>query len=112
MAVYAILDENSVVISVTVGKDPGESGHGQAYWEDYYRGKLTDPNGGVRKNYAGIGYSYDLELDAFVPPKPHPSWVLDHNTAQWTAPVPYPNDGGMYVWNEAIIDWSATSRNN
>lgn len=64
-----------------------------------------DQSKALRKNYAGIGYSYDANLDAFIPPKPYPSWVLDENTGLWNAPVPYPNDGNRYIWNEQTQQW-------
>jgi hypothetical protein len=64
------------------------------------------PDGpGMRKNYAGIGFAYDALLDAFIPPKPYPSWLLDTQTCLWDAPVPYPTDGKMYVWDEATLSW-------
>jgi hypothetical protein len=59
----------------------------------------------LRKNYAGIGYTYDLERDAFIPPKPYSSWVLNEDTCLWDAPVPYPEDGNMYEWNEEVLSW-------
>lgn len=64
-------------------------------------------NGGtpLRKNYAGIGFTYDKERDAFIPPKPFPSWVLDENTCLWNSPVPHPNDGKIYNWNESQGNW-------
>ena len=58
-----------------------------------------------RKNYAGIGYSYDQTRDAFIPPKPFPSWTLNETTCLWDAPVAYPNDGNMYQWNEETQTW-------
>lgn len=66
-------------------------------------------NGGtpLRKNYAGIGYSYDAQRDAFIPFKPYASWLLDDQTCLWKAPAPYPNDGGRYTWNEATQTWDA-----
>lgn len=66
-----------------------------------------EPDGGtpLRKNYAAIGYSYDRFLDAFIPPKPFPSWVLNENSCLWDAPIPYPNDGKAYVWDEASLSW-------
>jgi len=67
--------------------------------------KQTSYNGNIRKNYAGIGYAYDAAIDAFVPPKPYPSWVLNTNTAQWQAPIPMPTDGKMYSWDEATQSW-------
>lgn len=65
------------------------------------------PDGGValRKNYAGIGFAYDTLLDAFIPPKPYPSWLLDTQTCLWDAPVPYPTDGKPYVWDEESQTW-------
>ena len=65
------------------------------------------PDGGValRKNYAGIGFTYDPVLDAFIPPQPYPSWLLDTETCLWVPPVPYPNDGKMYEWDEATKSW-------
>ena len=64
-------------------------------------------NGGtpLRKNYAGIGYTYDAGRDAFIPPKPYSSWVLNEGTAQWEAPVPMPPDGKFYNWDEATVNW-------
>ena len=65
----------------------------------------TSYNGRIRKNYAGVGYKYDAERDAFIPPKPHESWILDENTCHWNAPIPYPSDGGLYGWNENTLSW-------
>lgn len=65
-----------------------------------------EPDGpGLRKNYAGIGYTYDPVLDAFIPPQPFPSWLLDTQTCLWNPPVPYPDDGKMYVWDEETLSW-------
>ena len=65
-----------------------------------------EPDGpGLRKNYAGIGYTYSAILDAFIPPKPYPSWLLDEDTCLWVAPVPYPAEGGPYVWDEENRAW-------
>ena len=66
-----------------------------------------DQTKSLRKNYAGIGYSYDLTLDAFIPPKPYPSWVLDEQTCLWNAPVPMPTEGGPYIWDETTQSWVA-----
>jgi hypothetical protein len=115
MAHYAILDENNVVTDVTVGKNEDELIDGQPVdWEAYYGGKRTSYNtvGGVhllggtpfRKNYAGIGYTYRQDIDAFVPPKPFASWLLNAQ-AQWEAPVAMPADGKMYSWNEDTVNW-------
>jgi hypothetical protein len=118
MAHYAFLDENNVVTEVIVGKDEGEEGRDWEQWYGEFRGqtcKRTSYNtiGGVhtkggipfRKNYAGIGYTYRADIDAFVPVKPFNSWVLNESTAQWEAPTPMPIDGKMYAWNEDSISW-------
>lgn len=65
----------------------------------------TSYNGNFRKNFAGIGFKYDPQLDAFIPPQPYPSWVLNTDTCQWAAPVPYPDDGGIYTWDEQTQSW-------
>lgn len=67
----------------------------------------TSYNANMRKNYAGVGYTYDSTLDAFIAPKPYDSWLLNTDTAQWEAPVPMPTDGAMYVWDEATQNWIA-----
>jgi hypothetical protein len=64
----------------------------------------------LRKNYAGIGYTYDRERDAFIPPKPFASWVLNEDTCLWDAPVAMPDDGGMYQWDEAKTSWVAVEQ--
>ena len=65
----------------------------------------ADQSKALRKNYAGIGYSYDAQRDAFIPPKPYASWVLDEQTCLWDAPVAMPTDGGRYTWNESTQVW-------
>jgi len=118
MAHYAFLDANSIVTEVIVGKDEGEGG---IDWEQHYGEfcgqvcKRTSYNtrGGVnvkggkplRKNYAGIGYTYDAARDAFIPPKPYPSWVLNEDNCQWDAPIPRPDDGKFYAWDEETTNW-------
>ena len=102
MAHYAMLDENNVVTQVIVGKNEGEDG---IDWEQYYGGKQTSYNGKIRKNYAGIGYKYDVQRDAFIPPQPFPSWVLNENTCLWNAPTPMPTDGQRYQWDETTTSW-------
>ena len=67
--------------------------------------KQTSYNGNIRKNFAGIGYSYDQTRDAFIPPKPFNSWTLDEDTCLWEAPVAYPDDGQAYTWNETDQQW-------
>lgn len=117
MGHYAFLNEKNIVTEVIVGKDEGEDG---IDWEVHYgnfRGQVCKrtsyntyagkhPNNTpFRKNYAGIGYSYDEQRDAFIPPTPYASWVLNEETCQWEAPTPRPNDGGKYEWNEQTTSW-------
>ena len=108
MAHYAFLDENNIVTEVITGKDETDLTHD---WEQFYgefRGqvcKRTSYNNRIRKNYAGIGYTYDEERDAFIPPKPYDSWVLNEETCIWGPPIEYPNDGLQYVWDEDNIVW-------
>lgn len=115
MAHFAELDDNNVVkrVIVVANKDTSDA-HGTevesigvAFCQKLLGGnwKQTSYNGNIRKNYAGIGYTYDAAIDAFVPPKPYPSWILNNDTAQWEAPVPMPNDGQMYSWDEASQAW-------
>ena len=114
MAHYAFLDENNIVTEVIVGRNEDEVVDGISDWEAYY-GEFRDQtcvrtsyNGNIRKNYAGIGFTYDAARDAFISPKPYDSWELDEETAQWEASVPYPDDGLVYSWNEELTDWEAT----
>jgi hypothetical protein len=116
MAHYAFIDENWIVTEVIVGKD--ESNYD---WETHYgnlRGQLckrTSYNtyGGVhssggtplRKNYAGIGYTYDPDRDAFIPPKPYESWQLNEETCLWDPPVSKPTDDKLYDWDENTLTW-------
>jgi len=67
--------------------------------------KQTSYNNNIRYNYAGIGDTYDATRDAFIAPQPHPSWLLDEDTCLWEAPIPYPEDGKLYDWNEATVSW-------
>ena len=74
--------------------------------------KQTSYNNNIRKNYAGIGYQYDQQRDAFIPPKPFNSWILNEDTCRWEAPVAYPTDGGKYKWNETNLTWDLVEENN
>jgi hypothetical protein len=110
MAHYAFLDEENLVTEVITGIDETEliEGLHPETWYGNLRGqvcKRTSYNGNIRKNYAGIGFTYDPDLDAFIAPKPYDSWILDEATCQWQAPTPYPSDGLLYAWNEAITSW-------
>ena len=98
MAHYAFLDENNIVTEVIVGKNEGEDGKSGEDWEAHYgafRGqvcKKTSYNANIRKNYAGVGFTYDADLDAFVPSQPFASWILNTDTAQWEAQVAMPTE--------------------
>jgi hypothetical protein len=110
MAHYAFLDENNIVTAVIVGIDETEliEGLDTETWYGNFRSqtcKRTSYNGNIRKNYAGIGFTYDFDRDAFIPPKPFDSWLLDEATCLWNAPISYPTDGFTYDWNESILDW-------
>jgi len=118
MAHYSFLNMQNIVTEVIVGKDETD---GPTNWEIHYGNfreqvcKRTSYNtrGGVhtnggtpfRKNYAGIGYTYDESRDAFIPPKPFDSWVLDEQSCLWEAPVAMPDDGQQYEWNEETTSW-------
>jgi len=119
MAHYAFLDENKIVSEVIVGRDEDDLAEGVTSWEDYYgavRGQrclrtsyntLANAHSGdgvpFRGNYAGIGFEYREDLDAFIPPKPFESWVLDELNFVWEAPVLRPE--GDWVWDEQAGDW-------
>lgn len=125
MAHYAQIDSENVVVQVFVGRDDVVEGIDD--WETYYaptgytvRQTSYNTRGGVhytdgkpskdqskafRGNYAGIGFTYDEALDAFIAPQPYESWELDESTYSWVAPIPYPGDGGTYTWDESEGDW-------
>jgi hypothetical protein len=110
MAHYAFLDDKNIVTEVITGIDETEliEGLDTETWYGNFRGqvcKRTSYNGNIRKNYAGLGFTYDYERDAFIPPKPFDSWILDEETCRWEAPVPYPTDGLTYFWNEPELTW-------
>lgn len=129
MAHFAKLDANNIVIFVTVGRDEDEDKEAEllARTGDVYKRTSYNTRGGVhyqadgtpsadqskafRKNYAGLGYTYDAGRDAFIPPKPYNSWVLNEQTCLWDAPVPYPTDVGTeknpkrYTWDEDAGNW-------
>jgi hypothetical protein len=108
MAHYAFLDENNVVTEVITGKNETEliEGLDTETWYGNFRGqvcKRTSYNNNIRKQYAGIGFSYDPVADVFIAPQPYPSWSLDadHN---WQAPTPKP-EGELWYWDEATLSW-------
>ena len=110
MAHYAFLDLNNIVTEVITGIDETEliEGLDPETWYGNFRNqvcKRTSYNGNYRKNYAGIGYKYDEERDAFIPPKPFNKWILNEDTCIWESPVPYPDDEKQYVWNDNKGVW-------
>jgi hypothetical protein len=110
MAHYSFLDLNNIVTEVITGIDETEliEGLHPEIWYGNFRNqvcKRTSYNGNYRKNYAGIGYKYDEERDAFIPPKPFNKWVLNEDTCIWESPVPYPSDDKRYVWNDNQGVW-------
>ena len=117
MAHYAILDDNNIVINVIYGKDEDD---GDIDWEGHYSEitgmtcKRTSYNTVAnqhptkepfRKNYASIGFTYDEDRDAFIPPKDYPSWVLNEETCRWEAPIPHPDPTVYYIWDEDTVNW-------
>lgn len=106
MSHFAEIDENNVVLRVLVG-DNNAPNEGLDWFIENLGGRWiqTSYNANFRKNFAGIGFTYDEARDAFIPPQPHPSWVLDDETCRWEAPIAYPTDGLMYAWNEELGDW-------
>jgi hypothetical protein len=118
MAHFAQLDENNKVLQVIVVHnnellDNGDESElkGIAFCQALFPGtnwRQTSYNANFRKNYAGVGFTYDPVRDAFIPPQPFPSWVLEETTLQWGPPVPMPeDDNGPYIWNEAQTDWES-----
>ena len=115
MAHYAEIDANNVVIRVIVVDNKDEStpdgtvveSIGVAFCQRLFGGNWvkTSYNNNIRKRYAGIGYTYSADLDAFIPPKPYPSWVLSPATVDWEAPVAMPMDGKVYSWDESTQSW-------
>lgn len=125
MAHYAFLDENNVVTEVITGKNEGNfdwetqygmfrgqackrtsyNTRGGVYYDANTNQPTEDQSKAFRKNYAGIGYFYDQNRDAFIPPKPFPSWVLNEQSCLWESPVSIPDDGQAYKWNEDSQSW-------
>ena len=128
MSHFAKLDENNVVVFVTVGRqeDDGKEAELSARTGDVYKQTSYNTRGGIyydsktnepsadqskafRKNFAGIGYTYNAERDAFIPQKPYASWLLNETTCLWDAPVAYPDDGKRYSWDEDTTSWVEVS---
>lgn len=115
MAHFAEIDQNNVVLRVIVVDNKDTStpdgteveSIGVAFCQRLLGGNWvkTSYSGNIRKNYAGIGFTYDSGRDAFIPPKPFASWLLNEDTCQWEAPTPMPTDGKLYGWDEATTSW-------
>lgn len=111
MAHFAQIDENNIVVQVIVAQqdfiDSGVAGEPSRWIQTSYntRGGQHPDGTPLRKNYAGIGYTYDVSRDAFIPPQPFPSWTLDEETCWWVPPTPYPNDEQYYEWDENSLSW-------
>ena len=119
MSHFAEVDENNIVVRVLVIEqdviDSGLFGSSDKWIQTsynthggiHYAPDSNDPDGGValRKNFAAIGHTYDQTRDAFISPKPYPSWELNEDTCQWSSPIPYPDDGKHYSWNEENQVW-------
>jgi len=116
MAHFAQLDQNNIVFRVIVVANSDITVNGQeseakgiAFCQSLFgpntRWVQTSYTGKMRKRYAGVGYSFDEQRDAFIPPQPYPSWTLDPETCDWVAPIPMPNDGDWYMWDESTQSW-------
>jgi len=116
MAHFAQLNESNVVTQVIVvhnnelmHEGVEQEAKGVAFCQSLFGAqtnwKQTSYNGNMRKNYAGIGFNYDVGRDAFIAPQPHASWMLDEATCQWNAPVPMPQDDKIYRWDEPTVSW-------
>ena len=129
MAHYVTLDKNNIVISIGPGIDEdilleglepeifyanivgkvvkrtSYNTRGGIHYQADNNTPSEDQTKAFRKNYAGIGYTYDEQRDAFIPPKPYPSWILNEFSCLWESPIPYPNDGNRYYWNEDTLSW-------
>lgn len=123
MAHFAQLNEHNIVLQVIVVNNetlenlpfPESEPIGVAFCQSLLGAdtiwKQTSYNNNFRVRYAGIGYIYDVTLDAFIPPKPYPSWLLNTTTCNWDPPIPYPNDGKRYTWDETTESWVLLNEN-
>jgi len=131
MAHYALLNYQNIVTKVCTGKNEDETDTnielvyqhmfgqlckrtsyntiGGVHYDPVTNGPSTDQSKALRKNYAGIGYTYDATRDAFIPPKPFNSWILNETSCLWEAPTAYPDDDNMYTWNEDLGTWDLTT---
>jgi len=110
MAHFAQLNPENIVEQVVVvhNDDAPDEATGIVFLNNLFGAATwvqTSYNAKIRKNYAGVGYTYDSQRDAFIPPKPFLSWILEEETCRWVAPVAYPTDGKLYNWNEFTLTW-------
>jgi hypothetical protein len=112
MAHYALIDNTGFVVNVIVGRNEDEIVDGISDWEKFYeeetglKCKRTSYNNNIRKNYAGIGYYYDEDRDAFIPPAPFTSWTLNEETCRWEPPTPMPESSDiLYYWDDVESSW-------
>ena len=118
MSHFAQIDENNIVVQIIVAEqefiDSGIMGNPSTWIQTSYNTRggvhygpdgMPDNGTAFRKNYAGIGYKYDKDRDAFIPPRPFESWNINEETCLWEAPVAYPDDGNTYSWDESAINW-------
>jgi hypothetical protein len=122
MAHFAKLDDNNIVLDIVVINNnviedlqfPESEPIGIQFLTEWSGGytnwKQTSYNASFRKNYAGVGCTYDFNLDAFISPQPFASWSLDETTCNWISPIPYPTDEKLYTWDEETLTWIETIR--
>ena len=120
MSHFAQIDDNNIVTQVIKAEqdfidtlpdsDKWIQTSYNTHWGQHYSDETGEPDGGtqLRKNFAAIGYTYDPVRDAFIPPQPFPSWTLNEDKCDWEAPVPFPEDGISYYWDEANTTWTET----
>ena len=105
-----VVHNNELLVDGNESEAQGINFLNATYKVDNVNWKQTSYNGNIRKNYAGIGFTYDVDKDAFIGPKPYASWTLDNDTCIWEAPVTRPDDGEEYSWNEDTTSWDAVER--
>ena len=105
-----VVHNNELLVDGNESESQGINFLNATYKVDNVNWKQTSYNGNIRKNYAGIGFTYDADKDAFIGPKPYASWTLDNDTCIWEAPVTRPDDGEEYSWNEDTTSWDAVER--
>jgi hypothetical protein len=111
MAHFAQLDDNNIVLQIMVVSDEHEA-NGEQWCHEFAGGrwKQTSYNKTIRKNFASVGYTYDEQLDAFIPPKPYPSWVFEEYTCTWQSPIKQPDSEYRYRWSELLSTWIPTNK--